>query len=128
MGWKMLKKRIIPLLLLKNGRMVKGKKFSTFIDTGNPETAVKIYSSQDADELMFLDILASLESRNILLETISKAAKQCTMPFSVGGGIKTVEDVKEISLKPKRTNTFGKMIRKSLMGLNVNDNVEVEEV
>ena len=53
----MLKKRIIPLLLLKNGRMVKGKKFSNFIDTGNPDTAVKIYSSQDADELMFLDIV-----------------------------------------------------------------------
>ena len=92
----MLKKRIIPLLLLKNGRMVKGKKFSNFIDTGNPETAVKIYSSQDADELMFLDIVASLESRNILLETISNAAKQCTMPFSVGGGIKTIEDVRSI--------------------------------
>ena len=92
----MLKKRIIPLLLLKNGRMVKGKKFSNFIDTGNPETAVKIYSSQDADELMFLDIVASIESRNILLETVSKAAKQCTMPFSVGGGIKTIEDVRSI--------------------------------
>ena len=92
----MLKKRIIPLLLLKNGRMVKGKKFSNFIDTGNPDTAVKIYSSQDADELMFLDIVASLESRNILLETISKAAKECAMPFSVGGGIKTIEDVRSI--------------------------------
>ena len=68
----MLKKRIIPLLLLKNGRMVKGKKFSNFIDTGNPDTAVKVYSSQDSDELMFLDIVASVESKNILIETIKK--------------------------------------------------------
>ena len=54
----MLKKRIIPVLLLKNGRMVKGKNFQNFIDTGNPNTAVKIYTSQYADELMFIDITA----------------------------------------------------------------------
>ena len=92
----MLKKRIIPLLLLKNGRMVKGKNFLNFIDTGNPDTAVKVYSSQDSDELMFLDIVASVESKNILIETIRNVAKQCTMPFSVGGGIKKLEDVREI--------------------------------
>ena len=73
----MLKKRIIPVLLLKNGRMVKGKKFSNFKDTGDPNTAVKIYSSQDADELMFLDINSSQSTREILLDTVRTAAKEC---------------------------------------------------
>lgn len=94
----MLKKRIIPVLLLKNGRMVKGKKFSNFKDTGDPNTAVKIYSSQDADELMFLDIDASSFSKNILLDTVRKAAKECNIPLSVGGGVKTVDDVRDILL------------------------------
>ena len=67
----MLKKRIIPVLLLKNGRMVKGKNFQNFIDTGNPSTAVKIYTSQYADELMFIDITANSETRKTLIEIIS---------------------------------------------------------
>ena len=92
----MLKKRIIPVLLLKNGRMVKGKKFSNFIDTGDPNTAVKIYSSQDADELLFLDINSSQSTREILLDTVRTAAKECNIPLSVGGGVKTIEDVREI--------------------------------
>ena len=94
----MLKKRIIPVLLLKNGRMVKGKKFSNFKDTGDPNTAVKIYSSQDADELMFLDINSDLSTREILLDTVRAAAKECNIPLSVGGGVKTVVDVREILL------------------------------
>ena len=94
----MLKKRIIPVLLLKDGRMVKGKKFSNFMDTGDPNTAVKIYSSQDADELMFLDIDASSFSKEILLDTVRKAAKQCNIPLSVGGGVKSVADVKDVLL------------------------------
>ena len=68
----MLKKRIIPVLLLKNGRMVKGKKFKDYIDTGNPSSTVKIYTSQYADELMFLDIDATLRSRKALIETIKE--------------------------------------------------------
>ncbi len=92
----MLKKRIIPVLLLKNGRMVKGKKFKDYIDTGNPSSTVKIYTSQYADELMFLDIDATLRSRKALIETIKDAAKNSLMPFSVGGGIKSVEDIREI--------------------------------
>ena len=77
----MLKKRIIPVLLLKDGRMVKGKEFKNYIDTGNPATAVKIYTSQYADELMFVDIQASLESRKMLIEIVSNAAKNALMPF-----------------------------------------------
>lgn len=76
--------------------MVKGKKFSNFIDTGDPNTAVKIYSSQDADELMFLDINSSQTTREILLDTVRTAAKECNIPLSVGGGVKTIEDVREI--------------------------------
>ena len=94
----MLKRRIIPLLLLKSGRMVKGKKFENFIDTGNPLTAVKVYSSQEADELMFIDIEQSTESKNTLIETIKAVSKECDMPLAVGGGIKSVEDVKNLLL------------------------------
>ena len=92
----MLKKRIIPVLLLKDGRMVKGKEFKNYIDTGNPTTAVKIYTSQYADELMFIDIQASLESRRMLIEIVSNAAKNAFMPFTVGGGIKTIDHIREI--------------------------------
>ena len=65
----MLKKRIVPVLLLKNGRMVKGKKFNNYVDTGDPITAVKIYSSQDADELMFLDIDTDSRTKKNFLKT-----------------------------------------------------------
>ena len=92
----MLKKRVIPVLLLNNGRMVKGKQFQNFIDTGNPSTAVKIYTSQYADELMFIDIKASLESRKALIDIISNAARDALMPLTVGGGIKTIEQIREI--------------------------------
>jgi len=94
----MLKKRIIPLLLLSKGRMVKGKKFSNYIDTGNPSTAVKVYSSQEADELMFIDIEQDKNSKDVLLETIKDVSKQCSMPLAAGGGIKTVKDVKDLLL------------------------------
>ena len=91
----MLKKRIIPILLLQNGRMVKGKQFKNYIDTGNPSSQVKIYTSQYTDELMFIDIQATIESRKSLLDVISRSAKESQMPFSVGGGIKSIEDIKE---------------------------------
>ena len=92
----MIKKRVIPLLLLKDGRMVKGKQFSNYRDTGNPITAVKIYTAQDTDELMFLDIQATIKSRSALINVIRDAGKECLMPFSVGGGIKNIREVREI--------------------------------
>ena len=92
----MLKKRIIPVLLLKDGRMVKGKKFKDYIDTGNPISQVKIYTSQYTDELMFVDIQATVNSRKALLNIISNSAKESQMPFSVGGGIKSLSDIREI--------------------------------
>jgi cyclase len=94
----MLKKRVIPVLLLRDGRMVKGVQFANYRDTGNPKTAVRIYSAQDADELVFLDIQASLQSRKALLDVVREAASECFMPLAAGGGIESVDDVRELLL------------------------------
>jgi len=94
----MLKKRVIPVLLLRDGRMVKGVRFSEYRDTGNPKTAVRIYSAQDADELVFLDIQASVQSRRALLDILREAATECFMPLAAGGGIQSIEDVRELLL------------------------------
>jgi cyclase len=95
---RVLKKRIIPVLLLRDGRMVKGKQFANYRDTGDPKTAVRIYSAQDADELVFLDIQASLHSRSALLDVVREAAKECFMPLTAGGGVTTIEDVRALLL------------------------------
>jgi cyclase len=92
----MLKKRVIPVLLLRDGRMVKGVQFANYRDTGNPRTAVRIYSAQDADELVFLDIQGSLASRKALVEVVRDAAIECFMPLAAGGGIESVDDVREL--------------------------------
>jgi imidazole glycerol-phosphate synthase subunit HisF len=92
----LLKKRIIPKLLLKNGRNVKGVKFVDLRDTGHPVTNARIYDAQGADELMFLDITASAENRGILYDIIAHTAEQVFMPFCVGGGIGTVEDIRNL--------------------------------
>lgn len=94
----MLKKRVIPVLLLRDGRMVKGVNFSGYRDTGNPRTAVRIYSAQDADELVFLDIQASLQSHQALVEIVREAASECFMPLAAGGGIKSIDDARELLL------------------------------
>lgn len=94
----MLKKRIIPVLLLRDGRMVKGVQFANYRDTGNPKTAVRIYSAQDADELVFLDIQASLESRQALVDIVREAASECFMPLAAGGGIESIDDVRQLLL------------------------------
>lgn len=92
----MLKKRLIPILLLKNGRMVKGVKFKDFRDTGDPVTAAKVYDAQTVDELIFLDITASNDNRDILFDIVSRTAEQCFMPLTVGGGVRTVEDMRKL--------------------------------
>ena len=94
----MLKKRVIPMLLLRNGRMVKGVNFDNYRDTGNPATAVRIYTSQDTDELIFLDIDASLNSRAALVDIVRESAKECFMPLAAGGGIRSVDDVRQLLL------------------------------
>jgi imidazole glycerol-phosphate synthase subunit HisF len=92
----MLKTRIIPVLLLKEGRVVKGKQFQDFRDVGDPVSAVKIYNAQNADELVLLDIEASSKNKSTLIEIVKKISYECFMPFSVGGGIKSVQDIREL--------------------------------
>ncbi len=92
----MLKKRIIPVLLLKDNRMVKGKKFKDFKDTGEPKTAVRIYSAQDADELVFLDIDNNSSSLGNLIEIVKQASEECFMPLAAGGGISDINQVREL--------------------------------
>jgi len=89
-----LKQRIIPTLLLKDGRMVKGKQFSQFRDVGNPVTAARVYNAQKADELVFLDICPTPASRQMVYQIIEESASECFMPLTVGGGIQTCADIK----------------------------------
>ena len=92
----MLKRRIIPVLLLQHGRMVKGKQFKDFRDTGDPVMATRVYNAQAADELVFLDIQASQEERGTLLDIIAKVSEEAFMPFSVGGGITSIQAIREL--------------------------------
>lgn len=94
----MLKKRLIPKLLLMEGRTVKGVAFGNLRDVGNPVTNARIYNAQGADELIFLDITASQEKRGILYEIIAQTAEECFMPFTVGGGVRTLDDVRRLLL------------------------------
>ncbi|MFC3417434.1 imidazole glycerol phosphate synthase subunit HisF [Algoriphagus hitonicola] len=90
----MLTKRIIPCLDIKDGRTVKGVNFVQLRDAGDPVELAKIYSDEGADELVFLDITATVDKRKTLAELVTKVAKAINIPFTVGGGISTVEDVK----------------------------------
>ena len=89
----MLTKRIIPCLDIKNGRTVKGVNFVNLIDAGDPVVLAKQYAEIGADELVFLDISATLEGRKTMLEMVLKVAAQVNIPFTVGGGISSIEDV-----------------------------------
>ena len=89
----MLKKRIIPCLDIKNGRTVKGINFVGLRDAGDPVELAKKYADEGADELVFLDISATLEGRNTTLEMVLKVAEQVNIPFTVGGGISSIDDV-----------------------------------
>ena len=94
----MLKNRIIPCLDVKNGRVVKGINFVDLVDAGDPVEQAKIYDDQGADEICFLDITASNENRNILLDTVKKTAEKCFMPLTVGGGVRSIEDIRNLLL------------------------------
>src|SRR5215207_503208 len=94
----MLKVRIIPCLDVKDGRVVKGVRFVDLVDAGDPVEAAKAYDAAGADELCFLDITASHEERAILLDVVARTAEQCFMPVTVGGGVRTVEDVRALML------------------------------
>jgi len=88
----MLTKRIIPCLDIKNGRTVKGVNFESLRDAGDPVELGRFYADQGADELVFLDITATVEKRKTLSELVSKIARHINIPFTVGGGISSVED------------------------------------
>ncbi|MGX5820027.1 glycosyl amidation-associated protein WbuZ [Chitinophaga lutea] len=88
--------RIIPILLLKDGRMVKGKQFGNFRDTGDPVYASRIYNAQFVDELIFLDIDATNQRRKTDLAVIEQVSKECFMPLSIGGGITSIEQIREV--------------------------------
>ena len=89
----MLTKRIIPCLDIKDGRTVKGVNFAELRDAGDPIELAALYALQGADELVFLDITATVEKRKNLSELVNKIAHKINIPFTVGGGIKTEEDV-----------------------------------
>ena len=92
----MIAKRIIPCLDVEGGRVVKGVNYVNLRDAGDPVEQAKFYDEQEADELVFLDITASSDSRDIVLDMVRKVAGQVFIPFTVGGGIRTVEDIREI--------------------------------
>ena len=94
----MLTKRIIPCLDVKAGRVVKGVSFVNLRDAGDPVEIAKIYDEQGADELTFLDITASYEERGVMLDVVRRTAEQVFMPLTVGGGIKTLDDIRNLLL------------------------------
>jgi len=94
----MLTKRIIPCLDVKGGRVVKGVSFVNLIDAGDPVEIAKAYDEQGADELTFLDITASHEERGIILEVVRRTAEQVFMPLTVGGGIRVLDDIRNLLL------------------------------
>lgn len=92
----MLKKRIIPCLDIKDGRTVKGVQFVDIRDAGDPVELAKRYAEQGADELVFLDITATVERRKTLVALVERIARHIHIPFTVGGGIRSVEEAKEV--------------------------------
>ncbi|MDP6405923.1 MAG: imidazole glycerol phosphate synthase subunit HisF [Alphaproteobacteria bacterium] len=94
----MLKPRIIPCLDVKDGRVVKGINFVNLVDAGDPVEQARVYDAQGADELCFLDITASHENRDTLLDVVTGTADQCFMPLTVGGGVRTTADIRALLL------------------------------
>ena len=94
----MLTVRIIPCLDVKDGRVVKGVNFLDLIDAGDPVEQAKIYDKEGADELTFLDITASNENRDTILDVVSRTAEQCFMPLTVGGGVRSENDIRNLLL------------------------------
>jgi len=94
----MLKARIIPCLDVKDGRVVKGVNFVDLRDAGDPVEQARIYDRAGADELCFLDITASHEKRDIILDAVRRTAEVCFMPLTVGGGVRSLEDIRRLLL------------------------------
>ena len=95
---QMLAKRIIPCLDIKDGRVVKGVNFLKLRDAGDPVEQAAIYDAEGADELVFLDITASHQRRDIVLDVVRSVADTLTIPFTVGGGLSSVDDIRDVLL------------------------------
>ena len=94
----MLKVRIIPCLDVNAGRVVKGVRFVDLVDAGDPVEQARVYDAAGADELCFLDITASHENRETIFDVVRRTAEQCFMPLTVGGGVRTLEDIRKLLL------------------------------
>lgn len=92
----MLTKRIIPCLDVKDGRVVKGVKFLNLKDAGDPVQVAQVYDKEEADEIIFLDITASYEKRQTMLDVVRRTAETVFMPLTVGGGIRNLEDIRDL--------------------------------
>lgn len=94
----MLSRRIIPCLDVRDGKLTKGIKFKGNIDIGDPVEMARFYYEQGADEIVFYDITASSDHRNIMIDVVRRTAEKIFIPFSVGGGIRTIEDMRDVLL------------------------------
>ena len=94
----MLKMRVIPCLDVAAGRVVKGVNFVDLVDAGDPVAQARLYDKEGADELCFLDITASSDNRDTLYDVVAHTAEQCFMPLTVGGGVRTLEDIRKLLL------------------------------
>ena len=94
----MLKTRVIPCLDVRDGRVVKGVNFVDLVDAGDPVEQARVYDAAGADELCFLDITASHENRGTILEVARRTAEQCFMPLTIGGGVRTLDDIRNLLL------------------------------
>ena len=92
----MLAKRIIPCLDVDKGRVVKGTNFLELVDAGDPIEQAKFYDREGADELIFLDITASSDNRSTMIDVVRRTAEEVSMPFTIGGGIRTTNDIREM--------------------------------
>jgi cyclase len=90
--------RVIPCLDVKDGRVVKGVNFVDLVDAGDPVVQARFYDHEGADELCFLDIAASSEERDTLYDVVRRTAEECFMPLTVGGGVRTIEDIRRLLL------------------------------
>ncbi len=94
----MLKARIIPCLDVENGRVVKGVNFLDLVDAGDPVEQARLYDKAGADELCFLDITASSDNRETIFDVVAKTAEECFMPLTVGGGVRSLNDIRKLLL------------------------------
>ncbi|MGH6982227.1 MAG: imidazole glycerol phosphate synthase subunit HisF, partial [Stellaceae bacterium] len=94
----MLKMRVIPCLDVTAGRVVKGVNFVDLVDAGDPVEQARLYDKEGADELCFLDITASSDNRDTLHDVVARTAEQCFMPLTVGGGVRTLDDIRKLLL------------------------------